>query len=88
MNSTSIAALIKVFRTVALIVTLCTAITMATPSTSSNPTMQKIKNVLNILAGNVVYNTNLDSPAASQMLQKTCTDDQVHSIIQEIGKIV
>lgn len=53
----------EVIRAVTMIVTVCTVITALTPSKSDDQIMQKINHVLNVLAGNVLHNTNADDPS-------------------------
>ncbi len=52
----------QLFQIASLIVTIATAITALTPSKTDDKLMQHVQNVLNILAGNVLHNTNHDSP--------------------------
>lgn len=57
--------IMEVIRAVTMIVTVCTFLTALTPSKSDDLLMQKVNNVLNILAGNIGYNKNADDPSCA-----------------------
>jgi hypothetical protein len=54
--------IVQIFRTITLIVTVCTVITAMTPTKADDELMQKVNKILNVLAGNIGYNINADDP--------------------------
>lgn len=57
--------ILQVFRTITLIVTVCTVITAMTPTKTDDELMQKVNKILNVLAGNIGHNINADDPSIS-----------------------
>lgn len=49
-----------IFNIISAVVTIATAITMITPTTADNIILDKILKVLNVFAGNILKNKNLD----------------------------
>lgn len=55
--------LVQIFQTLSVVVTICTIITALTPSKADDAFVQKMRNMLDILAGNVLHNVNAENPS-------------------------
>ncbi len=63
--------IINFFKNVSVVVAICTAITAITPNKTDDKIMQKVRNILDIFAGNVGHNLN----CSSSLVDNSCAQD-------------
>lgn len=76
----------RIFHYISMVVTICTGITMVTPTQCDNIWLQKVNAVLNVLAGNVLCNANADA-IIKECIEIFTEDDGAKAVVDAKGAI-